>query len=58
MEGGEALFVMYRDYRYAALVLPLHLDRWNATERKQMSKRVHRLREKTKGHLVGEMGTR
>jgi resolvase-like protein len=29
MGEGDALFVMHRDYRYAALVLPLHLDRWN-----------------------------
>jgi hypothetical protein len=42
MEDGDALFVMHRDYRYAALVLPLHLDRWNATERKEVSKRVRR----------------
>jgi hypothetical protein len=34
MEDGDARFVMHRDYRYAALVLPLHLDRWNATEKK------------------------
>ena len=42
MEDGDAPFVMHRDYRYAALVLPLHLDRWNATDRKEMSKRVRR----------------
>jgi len=42
MEDGDALFVMHRDYRYAALVLPLHLDRWNATERKEVTKRARR----------------
>lgn len=42
MEDGDALFVMNRDYHYSALVIPLHLDRWNATERKEVSKRARR----------------
>ena len=40
VEDREPVFVMSRQWHYAALVLPLRLDRWNATERKEVSKRV------------------